>query len=505
MEKQPAYINYFFKGGYVELGKTIKNAFVRCGRYISKSGSQVADAWFDLASLVNIWYLFVKCITFGSSGDDFEIGGFFFSFWAIIKFFFFLFKMFLGAIVTPLIAGVMSVLHIVILAVFFMLTYIYFGIVKFADFMFNHLKSISTSCPACQRKYALPAYVCQCGEKHTKLVPSRYGIMKRKCHGGRKLKTSFLNGRHKLPGEWICPHCGYDLTSHNGGLQVDISIPVVGGTSSGKTCYIGMAISELENKAAGDGLVFEYVHNDMLGDDYEEIKATMQQGQRPQKTDDTRLRYYQFYLTPKKVKVRNLISFCDVAGEAYESNAAMSTQVGFRYASAFIMVVDPLSIRSYRDTLDSSFDLSSYGASNKSMDEVLSGLVTTLQNMYKISSKDMLKTDVLVLFNKCDIPGLDKIIGDEAVKAYMEEKKVKDKYEAQNAVCEQFLKDYDEVNFLNNLKSKFKSIQFFACSALGHAENGKSFEPKGIYESALWIIDKVSPSIDFKKLWNKKK
>ncbi len=503
MEKQPAYINYFFKGGYVELANTIKNAFSRCKDFISDSAEQVADTWSDLAELINIWYLLLKCITFGDKGEDFEIKGFFFGFWALIKFFFFLFKLVFGTIISYVIMAVMSVLHVVVLGIFFFFTYIYFCIVKFVDFLYNHIKKIATSCPNCQRRYALATYVCECGEKHTKLVPSRYGIMTRKCTCGRKLKTSFLNGRHKLPGKWICPHCGYELDSHFNGLQVDVCIPIVGGTSSGKTCFINMAISELEKKASENKLVFEYVPNHKLGDDYEEIKNTIKQGHSPNKTDNTRLKYYQFYLTPEKVKVRNLISFCDVAGEAFGSNSVIGQQLGYRYASAFIMVVDPLSIAHYRNSLDESIDISSYRASDKSMDEVLSALVTALQNMYKLSSKDMLKTNVLVLFNKCDIPGLDEQIGEAAVKAYMDEKNIKDKYAAQNAVCERFLMDNEEENFLNNLKSKFNSIQFFTCSALGHSENGESFEPKGVYEPALWIIDKVCDSINLKNLWGK--
>lgn len=501
MEKQPAYINYFFKGGYVEFADTIRNAFERCGDDIKKSGEQLADAWSDLSTLVNIWYLFVKFITFFNGGDDFDTRDFFYSFWALIKFFFFLNKLIFGAILTSVTAAVMSVIHTVILGIFFLFTYIYFAIVKFIDFLYNHIKKISTSCPQCQKKYALPAYECTCGRKHTDLVPSRYGIMKRRCLCGVKLATTFLNGRHKLPGDWSCPNCGYVLNGD--GLQVDITIPVVGGTSSGKSCYINMAINEIKKCAPSLNLNFEYVRNDLLGDDFDDNSNTLKQGYRLDKTHDKKLRYYQFYLTPKKVKVRNLVSLCDVAGELYEDNSNIGKQFGFRYASAFMMIVDPLSIESYKESLGESFDTKAYGASDKPMDEVLSLLVTTLENMFNITSKEMLKSDVVVVINKCDIPGLDEIIGETAVQNYMSEKGVHNRYEAQNAVCEKFFIDYDEQNFLNNLKSKFKSIQFFTCSALGHNEDGSSFTPKGVEEPALWIIDKVSPSIDLKKKWGK--
>ena len=81
---------------------------------------------------------------------------------------------------------------------------------------------------------------------------------------------------------------------------------------------------------------------------------------------------------------------------------------------------------------------------------------------------------------------------------------MKSKYEAINKVCEQFLIEYEEDNFLNSLKSKFKSIQFFTCSALGHVENGSQFNPDGVEEPALWLIDKASASIDLKKKWGRK-
>ncbi len=501
MKKQPAFINYFFKGGYVEFVNTIKNAFQRCVGHMKTSAAQLGLALLGLQKLKHVGYLFQKCISFGLSGDDFEWSEFFSGIWSLIKFSFFLFKLVGGTLITIVVTAIMSVLHTIILSVFFLFTYIYFVIVKFIDFLYNHIKNISTSCPNCQRKYALPAYVCECGAIHTNLVPSRYGIMHRKCECGRVLPTTFLNGRHKLPGKWICPHCEYEL--HSNGLQVDRCIPVVGGTGSGKSCFINMAISELEKKASENDLVFEYINNDLLDDDYADNKMALEQGHRLPKTDNQKLKYYQFYLTPKKVKVRNLISFCDVAGEAYDNNSALEHQLGFRYASAFIMVVDPLSINAYRKSIEKSVDLTAYTISQKSMDEVLSSLVNTLQNMYNLNSKDMLKTDVLLVFNKCDIPGIDELIGEKAVQNLLKDGKIKDKFAAKNVVCEKFLQDYEEENFLNNLKSKFKSVQFFTCSALGHNEDGTPFSPNGVYEPALWIIDKVCPSIDLKKKWGK--
>lgn len=484
MEKQPAKINYFFKTGYIEFWHVIKSIFCRCGKVICDSWEGVCDHAGDFWDSVT---------------DIFE--EFFPALGHLFMMVFYFCKLLLNVIFAVPICILLATCQAIFLLIFMSIFYLVFLIVLFSDWIYRSFKKISTSCPNCQEKYALPTFVCTCGAKHTKLVPSKYGALNRRCDCGRKLKTTFFNGRHKQPGKWICPQCGYEL---NGPLQVDIPIPVVGGSSSGKTCYISMAISQIEANASENGLEFEYKPNLTLGDDYENNKRSMENGRLPEKTNDMRMRYYQFYLTPRGEKVKNLISICDVAGEAYESNNELGRQIGYKYANAFLMVVDPLSLRKYRDEVASTINLSKYGASERGMDEVLDALINTLQNMNCLNSKNMIKTDVAVVFTKCDIPGLDSIIGKDAVLRYMQLHNIKSKYEAANRVCEQFLIEYEEENFLNSLKSKFKSIQFFTCSALGHVENGLNFAPEGVEEPALWLIDKASASINLKKKWGKK-
>lgn len=490
MEKQPAKINYFFKDGYIEFGKTLAMIFRRCGHVISNCWDSVkynfSEFWYNFISLIaldEIFKSFFKSIGYAFLGS-FALG-----------------RLIISAVFTPILCTLISVVQCVILMTLMLMFYLFVGVVAFADWLYRTIKRISTSCPNCQEKYSLPAYICECGAKHTALVPGKYGVFSRHCNCGRKLKTTFFNGRHKQPGKWVCPKCEYEL---GGPLQVDIPIPVVGGPSSGKTCFINMAISQIEKDADSYNLDFTYKPNKALGDDFEYNQRNMSNGRLPEKTNDTRLRYYQFYLTPKGEKVKNLISICDVAGEAYEHNSEIGKQIGYKYANAFLIVLDPLSVHKYRDEVSSSINLHSYGASERGMDEVLDILIKTLENMNCLTSKNMIKTDVAVVFSKCDIPGLDDIIGKDAVRRYMQLHNIKSKYDATNAVCEQFLIQYEEENFLRSLKSKFKSIQFFTCSALGHVANGTNFVPEGVEEPALWLIDKASVSIDLKKKWGKK-
>ncbi len=492
MQKQPAYVNYFFKGGYVDLWRTVKSTFTYVKYNIIDAAHDIANAWFYLA------------LYFGSA-----IGGIFtFSYdWeAIGQTFKGLWKLAHGIgklicilVLTTSICIMFSLLHVVVLAVIMLIAYLLFLIWLGIDALYRGIKKISSNCPNCQEHFSLPVYICpDCGEEHTHLYPSRYGIWKRKCLCGCKLPTTFFNGRGKL--EARCPSCGTDVK--DGGNHVDVCIPVVGGRSSGKTCFISQAITAIGECAPSLNLEYEYSATDY--DDYEQNAQGMEQGYLPDATSDLRLKYYQFYLSPENAKLKNLISLCDVAGEVYSNKDNLGGQIGYKYANAFLMVVDPLSVERFRREMSKSADPVDYGYSNDRLDEVLSMLISTLENMFCITSKDMLKTTVAVVFSKCDAPGIDSLIGKEAVDKYIRSNEVKSRYDVQNIVCEQFLKSYGEANFLNTLKSKFKSVQFFTSSALGHNQDGTPFVSDGVEDPVLWLIDSACASINLKDRWGKK-
>lgn len=497
MQRQPAYVNYFFKGGYVEFAHTIGAAFEKCGDSISDAGYGVSDAWGDLGYQVGDAFDSTKNIL-AFEADWSDVGEIFKLFGVSIKFCFFLFKLICIAVFTSLTTVIFSVLHTAILALLFIPTYLWFLLIKTIDAIYCGFHKIGKSCPNCQHKIALPVYVCNCGRKHTKLVPSKYGIVKRTCECGRKLPTTFLNGRYKL--EALCPVCGYNFVSKEESMSV--SIPVIGGPSAGKTCYINMAISSIEESARDTyGLEFEFEETGI--DDYEENKHDMENGVLPQKTSDMRLKYYRFYLSPPKTKVRNLISVCDVGGEVFEDSQSLGEQVGFGAADAFLLVVDPLSITDYKREVAKNINVAQYGGSAREMDEVVSRLLATLESMCKVSSKDSLKMDVAVALTKIDIPGLEEKIGDTAVREYLASNPKLNYYDAQSKLCEQFLVEYGAGNFLNSLRSRFKSVQFFACSALGHVANGEQFVSYGVEDPLLWLIDKACQNIKLKH-WSKK-
>ena len=469
MEKQPAVKSYFFDQGYKDISRVMKQTWTAALSPVTKEISRVRSI-FRSNVVAGVFTLLCDLLVF--------------------------------PLITLIMVLVNSLFSLVFLAAFLVAAvFIYLGymIAYTVDLIFCLVKQIVSHCPNCQKRFHIPSYKCpRCGVPHSSLRPSQYGILRRRCRCGAILPTTFFNGRQRL--EAICPFCSTNIK--DGGVHTGMMIPVVGGPSAGKTCFVNMAISEIEKQAARAGLEFKYSPID--GDEYATNRMYMESGALPMKTSDMRLRYYQFYLTPFGEEIKNLVSLCDVAGEAYDHSDELGSQIGYKYANAFIMLIDPLSVTKYKKSISGMIDVSKYGASHLGMDEILSSLIHTLENMHCLTAKNMMKTDVAVVFTKCDIPMLYGEIGFGAVRAYMNGHSGANQYDATNAVCERFLVKYEEENFLNALKSKFKSVQFFTSSALGHVEDGRAFTPSGVAEPVLWLIDKASKSIDLSDRWGRR-
>jgi len=478
IHEQPAKPSYFFHYGFIDLVHVVVGAFKNCWESIGNSKDGIVEQWGEIV-------------------DKFRDETFKAIFTAVPNIFllsFYIMRLVASAAFTPIVCGSITLIQIALLASFFALLLLGFLFITGLDFIYCKYKSIASLCPGCQKKFKNPIYHCsKCGVAHDKLRPGYYGIFRRKCNCGTKLPTTFFNGREKLKA--VCPVCEHEVKG--GGLHASWSVPVVGGPNSGKTCYINMTIKALEKRAKGNNVEFEYVKN--ARDEYEQNIQGLQKGYLPQKTSDTRLNYYQFYFTPKG-ETKQQISLCDVAGELFDikdtSGNSIGSQVGFRYSNAFILIIDPLAIPKYKEELAKTTDLKDYRGSAQPIDEMLSTFTGTLKNIFHASDKDILNSDVAVVFTKADIPGFSQKIGDSAVNKMTTSPDKKARFKVQNELCEKFLKDYEEDNFLKTLRSSFKNIQYFTCSALGHVKNGQTFVSYNVEEPLLWLLSNKSSVIE---------
>jgi len=460
-EAQPAKVSYFFGKGYRDLWETIKGAWAR--NFVS-AGERFAVA--------------------GEAGF-FTIGGGMQLVAAICIIFF-------GSIISL----VTSAIHVFVLGLFFLAIYVGFGVVWFIDRVYIMINKIKNACPnpSCQASFLIPHYACpNCGELHTRLMPGKYGILKRRCNCGYKIPTTFLNGRGNL--QAFCPDCGLSLSGNTASRQY--AIPVIGGPSVGKTCYINMAIDNLVNVVAPQrGWELDFITEEDKKA-YKNTSDSMKKGIRPLKTESDALTAYQMTLKLPNENIGRRIYIYDIAGEMFSSSGDVQRNNAYNYADGFIFLIDPLSIARFAMEMEDKINIESYGVSTKDFDDILNIMLINLEKMFGLSSKDVLKLNLAVVINKVDIPGLEEKIGDTAVQNYMSaHPECHSASEAKNIICKEFLETYEAGNFVRSAESKFKQVQYFTCSALGHNKEGVPFEGKNVDEPLMWILGKVDKSIE---------
>jgi len=458
--EQPGKVSYFFGKGYTDLGNTMKGAW---SRNFTSAGEQFRTA---------------------QERGFFSIGGGMHLVAAICIFVF-------GSMITFF----TSAIHIAILGLFFLAIYLGFGIVWIIDRIYIYIHKIKNACPnpSCQASFLIPTYECpECGAKHTKLVPGKYGILKRRCLCGNKIPTTFLNGRGSLPA--YCPECGIGLSGDTASRQY--AIPVIGGPSVGKTCYINMAIDRLINNVApskGWNLTFISEEDERT---YKSTSDSMKKGIRPLKTELDSLTAYQMMMTLPNEKIGRRIYLYDISGEMFSSSGDVQRNNAYNYADGFIFMIDPLSIARYAMEVQDKINIDTYGVSAKDFDDILNVMLINLEKMFGLAAKDVLKLNLAVVINKIDIPGLEEKIGDTAVQNYIAgHPECKNILDAKNVVCKEFLEAYESGNFVRSADSKFRQVQYFTCSALGHNKEGVPFEGKNVETPLLWILSKVDNSI----------
>ena len=458
---QPAKVSYFFGKGYRDLGNTIK------------------DAWaMNLAAAKNEWDI-ASVNGFISWDGGIHLVA------AICIFVF-------GSIVTLF----TSALHIAVLFAFFIAIYLGFSVVWLIDRIYIYVNKIKNACPnpGCQASFLIPTYECpQCHAMHTKLVPGKYGILRRRCNCGYKLPTTFLNGRGKL--QAYCPACGVSLSGDTGSKQY--AIPVIGGPSVGKTCYINMAIAQmLYTEAPQRGWEISFISED----EERAFKATanaLSKGIRPLKTENDALTAYQLMLKLPDEKIGRRIYIYDIAGEMFSSSGDVQRNNAYNYADGFIFLIDPLSIARFAAEVEDKIDVDSYGVSTKDFDDILNIMLINLEKMFGLSAKDVLKRSLAVVINKMDIPGLEEMIGDSVAQQYQaaHPDECKSFLDAKNKVCTAFLEEYGAGNFVRSAESKFLRVQYFTTSALGHNREGVPYQGRNVTFPLLWILRHVDNSI----------
>ena len=460
-DPQPAKVSYFFGKGYTDLINTIKESW---SKNLYSAGEQFSEArdkgLFTFSGGMNL-IAAISIFTFGS-----------------------------------IITAVTTLIHVAVLLLVFACIYIGFSVLWFIDRLYIMINKIKNACPNpdCQASFLIPVYECPvCGAKHTKLVPGKYGILKRTCLCGTKLPTTFLNGRGKLKA--YCPKCDTALSGDTASRQY--AFPVIGGPSVGKTCFINMAIDQIMNEIAPvNGWEMRFI-SEIEEKDHDRAMKSLSQGVRLMKTEMDSLSAYQLMLKLPNEKVNRRIYIYDISGEKFSSSSDVQNNLAYSYADGFIFIIDPLTLSQFAMEVEDKIDLNAYGASSKDFEDILNIMLINLEKMFGLKDKDTVKRNLAVVINKLDIPTLEEKIGDPAVQQYLmnDSNNCKNYIDARDAACRNFLEEYGAGNFVRTAEAKFKNVRYFTCSALGHNHEGQPYEGKNVVAPVMWLLQHTDSSI----------
>jgi hypothetical protein len=443
MKPQPAIKSYFFEKGYSDLWGTIKSSW----NYNWTS----AQSYFQKAD-DDSWFYKIMFFTAGLSVVIFGTAFF----------------------------VLLSVLHISILILFFVLIYFCFSLIWAVDAGYRAKNKIFMACPYCYKRSILPVYHCnKCNAEHDQLWPSQYGILKRTCLCGEELSTTFLNGRNKLRA--TCPDCKNTIES----LEArPVVIPIVGAPSVGKTFFVFSMvyyIKEFMSTKLGYKFEFMNINNENV---YNREISTLHAGKILRKTTENNPIALNFFMSKNGTK--SLLFFYDSAGEAFSNTKYLSQHKFYDYFHGLIFIIDPFSIPEvnlqYKDQLATNPEIR---PSTYPLEDVYDASIINLEKNYGFKVTDKISKPVAIIFSKVDAFDLHDRIGNNAVdKLLATDSTIKSKQEAMNTLCKEFMVTNGMDALLRKIEWKFPNSCFFSISSAGK-------DSVGIDKPTNWLLGKI--------------
>ncbi|MGM0842246.1 MAG: TRAFAC clade GTPase domain-containing protein [Bacillota bacterium] len=382
---------------------------------------------------------------------------------------------------------VASTLHLLVIVLGGLPLYLLWALLWAMDKGYRKVNRVNMLCPSCHHSSELPVYVCSnCSAEHSNLIPSAYGIFRRMCTCGEKLPTAFFNGRLQLKA--ICPSC---KTHQHSRESTPISIPIIGGPSVGKTCFMISATSGIiKNVAPKQDWGVRFI-NEADQNQFEEASSHLLRGSLPAKTVNGPLSAFNFFITHKKWSRDKMVYFYDPAGESFNemNNLKGHTYHGNNHGNIFM--IDPFSIPGISQQFESHHDYySKVNPSESSLEEIFDRLMIYFQEQYGIKPHQKIEKPIAFVINKVDAYDLNQRIGEVAAKELLEKMpSIKTMEEAIHQLCNQLLQEAGMNHFLRKIENKFSNYQFFASSSL------KGNEYTNVEKPILWVLSQADKDL----------
>jgi Double-GTPase 2 len=215
-------------------------------------------------------------------------------------------------------------------------------------------RGIQVSCPhdgGC-RRFGLPTYACaraDCDERHGRLSPNRYGVLRHVCRCGTRLPTATVLGRYRLVA--YCPFCERPLPGRIGTIPID-HIALIGDSAFGKSTLMHMLLGSLRDRTIANRGAFEFV-NHWDQDNLNAGLAKLRSGDRLSPTLN-RLPHAVMVDVRGAADPGRILYLFDPAGEVYRKQGNLQSQQYLPRAEYLLILIDPFALREVRSRLSPS-------------------------------------------------------------------------------------------------------------------------------------------------------
>ncbi|MFB7514635.1 hypothetical protein [Streptomyces sp. NPDC056144] len=226
------------------------------------------------------------------------------------------------------------------------------GAVRGAERGWLLARRVRTTCPhpGCHRPFPIAAHPCpNCLAVHNDLRPGQYGIFRHSCRCGKRIASSLLSGRAEVAAQ--CPACARPLPDSVGTTRV-VHVPLIGGSSSGKTMFVAAVIAGLRSWSTRGNLRMELASDADQQDD-EALTLRLDRNDWAHKTQGDQ-RAWMILVT--KGRRRRLLYLYDPMGESLHQADRVREQHYLAHADGVLFVVDVLADRTVRRALGATDD-----------------------------------------------------------------------------------------------------------------------------------------------------
>jgi hypothetical protein len=257
-----------------------------------------------------------------------------------------------GSAVGAVLASAVLVVFVVLLVVAVAGALVGAAVLRWFELGMLRLRGITLECGNCHRRVTAPAYDCDAcptspPARHRHLVPGRLGVLARTCRCGHSLPTLLMAGKAKLRGYCQHPGCGHPLPA-NGMTTPTFHVPMVAGTSAGKTVLMAATVADLDAaaRAAGSDDGVEFAEETRAAEVHRMLE-TLRNGSVDgvaKTLPELPLRALNLYLGAPGSRSRRLLYLYDAAGERYKTSEGIDTLRFLGYTAGVLFVVDPFAI-----------------------------------------------------------------------------------------------------------------------------------------------------------------